>query len=42
VLLPARFLREIRTIMAESEAGLRQTAATLQPANGETEQRAAS
>jgi DNA-binding MarR family transcriptional regulator len=38
----AAFLREIRTIMAESEAGLRQTAATLQPANGETEQRAAS
>lgn len=38
----AAFLREIRTIMAESEAGLRQAATTLQPANGETEQRAAS
>jgi DNA-binding MarR family transcriptional regulator len=37
----AAFLREIRTVMAESEAGLRQ-GATAEPANGEAEHRAAS
>ncbi|MFN6953764.1 MAG: MarR family transcriptional regulator [Acetobacteraceae bacterium] len=37
----AAFLREIRTVMAESEAGLRE-AASMQPANGEAEHRAAS
>ncbi|MCX7683878.1 MAG: MarR family transcriptional regulator [Acetobacteraceae bacterium] len=37
----AAFLREIRTVMAESEAGLREAAA-MQPANGDAEHRAAS
>ena len=37
----AAFLREIRTVMAESEAGLREGSA-MQPANGEAEHRAAS
>jgi DNA-binding MarR family transcriptional regulator len=37
----AAFLREIRTVMAESEAGLRQSA-TVEAANGEAEHRAAS
>jgi DNA-binding MarR family transcriptional regulator len=37
----AAFLREIRTVMTESEAGLRQ-AATAEPANGDAEHRVAS
>jgi len=37
----AAFLREIRTVMTESEAGLRQAAA-VEAANGEAEHRAAS
>lgn len=37
----AAFLREIRNVMAESEAGLREAAA-MQAANGEAEHRAAS
>jgi DNA-binding MarR family transcriptional regulator len=37
----AAFLREIRTVMTESEAGLRQ-ATTVEAANGDAEQRVAS
>jgi DNA-binding MarR family transcriptional regulator len=37
----AAFLREIRTVMTESEAALRQTA-TVEAANGDAEQRVAS